>query len=281
MVIRSPLSTNNQQRTTTNNMNLEIKTGEELLLMVLLIGLIFGAIALLVSTLHLYLTVNSTLPAKKEAKVDIYEGSSFWNRIFRVPPSSTNEQLLMAHAPDGIQELDNPTPGWFMGLFYLSIVCAIGYMIIYHVIGDGAVMHQEYTAEMAAADQAHEAYLKKFANAVNESNVTVLKDAKSIEAGKKLFDQNCTACHGAAAEGKVGPNLTDAYWLHGGTIKAVFKTITDGVPDKGMISWKKQLNPVQIQQVSSYIFSLQGSKPAGAKEPQGEEVKPEEVAQNQ
>ncbi|PQA60842.1 cbb3-type cytochrome c oxidase N-terminal domain-containing protein [Siphonobacter curvatus] len=255
-------------------MNFEIKTGEDLFLIVVLCCLILGALALMVTTLHLYLTVKQAFPDSSKKEVDEpYQYSSLWHRIMGLRPTAMNDQLMLEHAPDGIQELDNPTPGWFMALFYGTIVCAIGYMLYYHVLGPGDVMNQEYTAEMAVAEKAHEEYLKKFANSVNESNVTILRDEKAIEAGKKIFDQNCTACHGAAGEGKVGPNLTDNYWLHGGTINAVFKTIAEGVPDKGMLSWKKQLNPIQIQQVSSYIFSLQGTKPAGAKEPQGEEVK--------
>ncbi|MBO9637391.1 cbb3-type cytochrome c oxidase N-terminal domain-containing protein [Siphonobacter aquaeclarae] len=254
-------------------MNFQINTGEELFLVVILAFLVFGALGICVAVIHLYLSVKQlALPAEKSPKEDLYAGGTFWNRLFRVPPSSANDSLLMEHAPDGIQELDNPTPPWFMFLFYGTIVFAAVYLVIYHVAGDGDIMNREYTTEIAAADKAREAYLKKFANSVNENNVTVLKDAKAVTEGKKLFDQYCVACHGSAGEGKVGPNLTDEYWLHGGTVKAVFHTITEGVPDKGMLSWKKQLNPIQIQQVTSYIFSLKGSNPAGAKEPQGEKL---------
>jgi cytochrome c oxidase cbb3-type subunit 3 len=112
--------------------------------------------------------------------------------------------------------------------------------------------------------------MKKFANSVNENNVVALKDAKGLDEGKKIYTQNCVACHGQEAEGKVGPNLTDEYWLHGGDIKKVFHTLTEGVPEKGMISWKKSLNPIQIQQVASFVLSLKGTNPANAKEPQGD-----------
>ncbi|MFT4031003.1 MAG: cbb3-type cytochrome c oxidase N-terminal domain-containing protein [Siphonobacter sp.] len=262
-------------------MHFEIKTGEQLFLIVTLCLLVLAALAIVVTTLYLYLSVKALIPAKEQESdliADAFANTSFWNRLFRIRPSSTDASLVMEHTPDGILELDNPTPPWFMGLFYGTVAIAICYMVYYHVIGDGEVMTTEYTAEMAAADKAHEAYMKKFANSVNEKNVTVLKDAKAISEGKKLFDQYCVACHGSAAEGKVGPNLTDEYWLHGGTIHNVFRTIAEGVPDKGMLSWKKQLNPIQIQQVSSYIFSLQGTKPAGAKEPQGEKVTPQVAA---
>ena len=157
-----------------------------------------------------------------------------------------------------------------MGLFYGSIAIAITYMIVYHVVGSGDIMGSEYVREMAIADKQREAYIAKVAGGINENTVTQLIDVKGIGAGKELFAQNCTACHGANAEGKVGPNLTDAFWLHGGSVKRIFHTLTEGVPAKGMIAWKRQLNPLQIQQVASYIMSLQGSNPAGAKDPQGE-----------
>jgi cytochrome c oxidase cbb3-type subunit 3 len=91
-----------------------------------------------------------------------------------------------------------------------------------------------------------------------------------LNEGKATFEKLCSACHRADAGGQVGPNLTDEYWIHGGGIHNVFKTITYGVPDKGMLSWKSQLTPKQIQQVASYILSLKGSNPAGGKEPQGD-----------
>jgi cytochrome c oxidase cbb3-type subunit 3 len=97
-----------------------------------------------------------------------------------------------------------------------------------------------------------------------------LSDAKGIEKGESLFAQNCSACHGKDGEGGVGPNLTDEYWLHGGDVKDVFKTIKYGVPQNGMISWKAQLSPLNIQEISSYILSLKGSNPPNAKAPQGE-----------
>lgn len=105
---------------------------------------------------------------------------------------------------------------------------------------------------------------------VDENSVVVLTDAGAIAAGKGIYDGNCASCHGVAGEGLVGPNLTDAYWLHGGGIKNVFKTIKYGVPAKGMIAWQNQLNPEAIQKVSSYIVTMQGSNPANAKAPQGE-----------
>ena len=88
--------------------------------------------------------------------------------------------------------------------------------------------------------------------------------------GKAIYAKSCATCHGAEGQGNVGPNLTDNYWIHGGTINDVFLTIKQGVPQKGMIPWEKQLTPLQIQQVASYIISLKGTNPPNPKEPQGE-----------
>ncbi|MEY2792222.1 MAG: hypothetical protein RJA76_214, partial [Bacteroidota bacterium] len=129
--------------------------------------------------------------------------------------------------------------------------------------------NEEYVSEVKMAEKVKEEYLKKFANAVNEDNVKILITKSDVEEGSQIYTTNCVACHGDKGQGGVGPNLTDKFWIHGGSIKSLFHTITNGVPEKGMIAWNKSLNPVQIQKVASFIVSLQGSNPAGAKEPQG------------
>ena len=245
-----------------------IPTGQELFQLVLALALLTGMIGVGVATLYLLLILKKLVgPAPVVKPVD---PRSLWQRVAGLHALSQEKELTMEHAYDGITELDNPTPPWFMGLFYSTIVFAVIYLIVFHVVGSGDIMEREYTQEMAVADQQREEYIRKVAGSINENTVTQLKDVKGIEAGKALLTQHCTACHGANAEGKVGPNLTDAYWLHGGNMKAIFHIITEGVPEKGMIPWKKQLNPLQVQQLASYILSLQGSNPVGAKEPQGE-----------
>jgi cytochrome c oxidase cbb3-type subunit 3 len=128
---------------------------------------------------------------------------------------------------------------------------------------------EEYEIAMNDAAIEKEAYLKKAANKVDENTVVYLKDAASLEAGKKIFTTTCMACHTADGGGAVGPNLTDDYWLHGGSIKDIFKTIKYGWPEKGMKSWKDDYSPVQIAQLASFVKSLHGTKPAKPKEPQG------------
>lgn len=250
----------------------QITTGEQLLLTVLLAIMLLMMLVLLVGVMYLFLVMRKRLapPATSEEA-----SRTIWEKLLSLRPISAEARMTLSHSYDGIKELDNPTPPWFNYLFYGTIVFGIGYLIYFHIMGDGQIMQTEYQQEIALANQAQEEYLKKTANAINENNVTVLTDAKGLTEGKAVYTQYCVACHGAEGQGGVGPNLTDEYWLHGGSIKDVFHTVKEGVPAKGMIAWKSQLKPNQIQQVSSFILSLQGTKPAGAKEPQGEKYVPQ------
>jgi cytochrome c oxidase cbb3-type subunit 3 len=187
-------------------------------------------------------------------------------------PVDQEEVILTDHIYDGIRELDNNLPPWWKYMFYATIVFAGAYMYYYHFSPDGQLQIEEYHQEVAIAEKEIAAYMKLAANSIDETNVK-LSEAKGIENGKSIFLQNCAACHGRAGEGGVGPNLTDEYWLHEGGLKDVFRTIKYGVPQKGMISWKTQLSPSGIQDVASYIMSIQGTNPPNGKAPQGEQYK--------
>jgi len=180
----------------------------------------------------------------------------------------SDEQLLLDHDYDGIRELDNKLPSWYMFLFYLTIFFGIVYMINYHVLGKNNLMYDEYTQEMTDAQMKKEE-LTKTGVLININNVTELKDPADLQKGKEIFTTNCIPCHGVNGEGTVGPNLTDIYWIHGGGIKNVFNIISEGVPAKGMITWKTQLNPKQIQQVASYTLTFAGTNPSNGKAPEG------------
>lgn len=248
-------------------------TGLSFYELLLISALFVMCIILLVVTLTLNKFVKTLLkPNEQEdtAYVQAMENRTFWQKFWSLKPLSMEKDMMIEHEFDGIAELDNPTPPWFMYLFYSTIVFAVIYLFAFHIVGNGHIMTNEYAEEIAVADKAHELYMKKFANSVNENNVKALTDAKSLEDGSKIYTQNCVACHGDKGQGIVGPNLTDEFWLHGGSTKEIFHTITEGVPEKGMISWKKSLNPIQVQHVVSYITTLQGTKPANAKEPQGD-----------
>lgn len=236
-----------------------------------LISLIFlTGIIILVVTLQLNAALKKL---SKDPQAVAEDELSWWEKFKGLKPLEQERELIMEHTYDGIAELDNPTPPWFMYLFYSTIIFGFIYGAYYHVYQDGNIQEAEYKTEVAAAEKAREAYMKQFANSVNEDNVVVVKEAKDLTEGSQIYSTNCVACHGDKGQGGVGPNLTDLYWIHGGSIKDLFHTITNGVPEKGMIAWNKTLNPIQIQQVSSYILTLQGSNPPGAKEPQGTEQK--------
>ncbi|MET4108319.1 cbb3-type cytochrome c oxidase N-terminal domain-containing protein [Hymenobacter sp. UYP22] len=178
---------------------------------------------------------------------------------------------MLDHDYDGIQEFDNDLPPWWKYGFYVTIVFAVGYLAYYHVAQAGELSHAEYETEM------QQAALLVSPDADDPNQLTTYQPLTSpvdLGSGKTIFASNCAACHGPNGEGKVGPNLTDEYWLHGGEVNHVYKTVKFGVQGKGMVAWKGKLSGKQILQVSSYILSLQGSKPAGAKEPQGEKEAP-------
>ncbi len=218
-------------------------------------------------------------PPKKEKKPK----AEVWNKLLSLRPMAEEKELLIAHDYDGIQELDNPIPGWFMYLFYATIIFGVGYLLNYHVFKTGQLQYDEYKTEMAQADIAKKLYLSKAANQVDENTVKLVSEPDVLKAGQGIFIQNCKPCHGEHGEGNVGPNLTDDFWLHGSKINDLFKTIKYGVLAKGMPTWEKQLSPKQMADVANYVKSLHDTHPAGAKEPQGTKDTPidDKLALNQ
>lgn len=179
-------------------------------------------------------------------------------------------EIMLDHNYDGIEELDNDLPPWWKYGFYLTILVGIIYLFNFHVLHTGDLQGAEFDKEVAKAKLEVAEYMKTAANNVDETNVKILTELADIEAGKNVYTANCAACHGKIGEGGVGPNMTDNYWIHGGDIVNVFKSVKYGWPDKGMKSWKEDLSPMQMAQVSSYIHSLIGSNPPNGKAPQGD-----------
>jgi cytochrome c oxidase cbb3-type subunit III len=204
----------------------------------------------------------------KEGVVDVV--AKWWSKMNSFRPVHEEVDMDLGHDYDGIRELDNKLPPWWLYGFYICVIFAGVYLYRFHVSHSAPSTQEEYQIAMAQADAEKEEYLKSAASKVDENSVALITDAASLAEGKKLFATNCSPCHGANAQGVVGPNLTDDYWLHGGGVKNVFKTIKYGVQEKGMKSWKDDFSPVQIAELASFIKSLHGSKPAGAKEPQGD-----------
>lgn len=194
----------------------------------------------------------------------------FWNRFHEAVPVAKEESVVTDHEYDGIRELDNRLPSWWLYGFYFTILFGVAYLINYHVIGTGMSQEEEYLTEMQEADEKVKLYLASLDNLVDENSVVLLTESVDIAAGKAIYDANCAVCHANDGGGGVGPNFTDKYWIHGGDMKSIFSTIKYGVPEKGMISWESQLPPKKMQQVASYIYNMEGQPSANPKEAQGE-----------
>jgi cytochrome c oxidase cbb3-type subunit 3 len=185
-------------------------------------------------------------------------------------PIEREVDIMLDHNYDGITELDNNLPPWWKYMFYATIVFAVVYLVRYHITGDGQLQTAEYMAEVNEAAAEKETMMANATDMVTEENVEYLIAAADLAKGEAIYQGNCATCHGQLGEGGAGPNMTDEYWIHGGGIKNIFKTIKYGVPAKGMIAWQSQFSPTQMQKVASYVLSLQGTNPANGKAPQGE-----------
>ena len=211
------------------------------------------------------LAAEEQLPLKESAWF-----KNLMNKLTPTVPIENEASLLMNHDYDGIKELDNNLPPWWVYSFYACIVFAAIYLVRYEMLGaDNQEM--ELKKELAQAKIEVAEYMKNAPDLMDEKTVTQLTDPADLAIGKTTFETNCAACHRADAGGQIGPNLTDDNWILGGGIKNIFHTITNGGRDgKGMISWKGTLKPKEIQKVASYIMSLKGSNPKDPKAPDGE-----------
>ncbi len=201
-----------------------------------------------------------------------------WKGLTASVPKGMERDVMLDHDYDGIRELDNRMPPWLQYIFVVSVATAIIYILIYHVYNIGMLPLEEYATELQRADDQKAKMLLTAGSSIDESSAKLLTDASSLAAGKTIFIARCAACHGQLGEGGVGPNLTDDYWLHGGSINEVFKVVKYGVPAKGMVSWTGILKPEEMETVSSFILSMQGTAPPNPKAPQGEKYVAKVVA---
>lgn len=214
----------------------------------------------------------SAATAKEPAKKSAFS-VFFTRKILGVKPIEAEKDVLLDHDYDGIKELDNDLPPWWKYGFYMTIITGVIYLTGYHITGSFKLQAQEYERDIAEAEAAVNAYKTKMALNVDESNAMFLTEGDKIAKGKDIFMKNCVACHGNAGEGKIGPNLTDEYWLYGGSAGEVFKTVKYGT-NKGMQAWKESLSPVDMQNVISFIHTLQGTNPPNAKAAEGKPYTP-------
>ncbi|HEY5416911.1 MAG TPA: cbb3-type cytochrome c oxidase N-terminal domain-containing protein [Gemmatimonadaceae bacterium] len=184
-----------------------------------------------------------------------------------------DQDHLLEHSYDGIQEFDNPMPRWWVYLFWATIIFSILYFFNVPGFGVGKGRIADYDRDIAAAASADaKRKAAQPAGASGEQLAAMTKDASVVALGKQVFGQNCAACHRADAGGQIGPNLADDYWLHGGTLEQIHKTVVDGVLEKGMPPWGKVLKPNQLDAVVAYIYTLRGTNPPNPKAPQGDLV---------
>lgn len=194
----------------------------------------------------------------------------FWKGLTNAAPIEREAEVMTDHEYDGIKELDNVLPPWWLGLFYLSIIFAVVYFGYYEVYKSTDMSIDEYQAEMVLAEE------QAAAIGVNVNNVAIMEDESNLANGQSVFESNCVSCHLNDGGGSIGPNLTDQYWKNGGSIQELFTTVTDGISGTAMVSWKALISPNDIQDVSSYILvKLQGTTPANPKDPEGELYTPE------
>lgn len=181
----------------------------------------------------------------------------------------SNKDRLLDHHYDGIQEYDNPLPGWWTWLFVASIVFSIGYYA-YYQLGAGPTVIAEYDADVrAAAERQAKLAPPPGAGAGTDELRAVASDPTAMAKAKEIFGTRCMPCHGPEGQGVIGPNLADDYWIHGRTLADIRRTIHDGVIDKGMVPWKDQLSPKEIDALAAYVGTLAGTNPPNPKPPQG------------
>lgn len=243
-------------------------------------GFVF-VVALLVLGIAIYLLqiLNMLIKMQEAAKPESAQSEEvqqslwqrFWIWINGYQPMEKEAELMLDHNYDGIRELDNHLPPWWKWLLYGSFIWGAIYLIVYHVTDSLPLMEQEYQNEVArAAEQKAKLAAAQPAEVIDENTLVYQPDEAILASGKKIYAINCASCHMPEGQGSIGPNLTDDYWIHGGSIKDIYLTIKNGVPEKGMISWAPVLSPAQMRDVAFYIKSLRGTNPPNPKAPQGE-----------
>lgn len=242
----------------------------------LMVLLILIAIELILKSIENVLFQTLSEEAKErylDAKADSRQwawGKKVWDKLTGNKPIEKEGEIILDHNYDGIKELDNELPPWWVWMFYATIIFGVVYLVRFHIVGDYD-QELEYEQEVAAANLAIEEYKKTAKDLVDVNTVELLTDAADLSAGKAIFETTCVACHMADGGGGIGPNLTDEHWILGGGIKNVFNTISEGGRDgKGMVAWKQTLKPVEMAQVASYVLTFQGTTPANPKAPEGD-----------
>ncbi|MFY0650935.1 MAG: c-type cytochrome [Cyclobacteriaceae bacterium] len=250
---------------------------ENEIIMLVVMGMVFIVFIIVLGVAFYALTILRLIVGQEKKDRAESEGveykpePSLWKKLAGTEVEIQEESsILLDHNYDGIRELDNHLPPWWKYLFYLTIVFAVIYVFVYHVSDSLPLQEEEYRMEVALAEQQSEEKTASEGVAIDESNIEYSDEAAILSNGEKVYNRTCAVCHAPDGGGGVGPNLVDEYWLHGGGIKDIFKSIKYGIPDKGMIAWESQLSAANMRDLSCYIVSLKGTTPASPKDPQGE-----------
>ncbi len=225
-------------------------------------------LAVLIKRLSTELLPQKAPAPAKENRLKIW-WAKLDKKLTRAVPVAKEADVMLDHDYDGIRELDNALPPWWKYGFYITIGVAVIYLLNFEVFGYGENPTQEYNAEMAKAKVQMEIYEANNKDKIDENNVP-MADAAGLAKAKEIFSTKCFVCHGMQGEGSVGPNLTDDYWLHKGSLNDIYKSIKIGYPDKGMQSWANEFSPKEISFLASYVETLHGTNPPNPKAPQGE-----------
>lgn len=187
-------------------------------------------------------------------------------------PGTRDTDRLLEHEYDGIREYDNPLPGWWVYLFWLTVIASPIYYVYYHV-GIGKSIHDEYNLTVSDA-AAREAEMMAKQDLSEEGLASLMENKGAMSGMAQVYQANCATCHGAKAEGFTGPNLTDEYWIHGGSLIDIYETIRDGVPGKEMQSWLPKLGPGKVMMMAAYVGTKRNTNVSGGLAPQGEKWVP-------
>lgn len=255
---------------------METDEGKVLLLvgamMIILIVLLIVMLVLLGVTAQILLGRNLQAQGKESQSVDfITQLKQRWV-TGKLKPVGQEGDMLLDHNYDGIKEMDYSMPPWLRYVFIGTFIFAVFYVPAYMYFDLVPDQKSEYKAEIQEAALMAELRAKAGLMSITAETAEEMDDEETIMAGKTIFEKSCAVCHAPDGGGGVGPNLTDEYWLHGNDIKGVFTTVSEGVPQKGMVPWKGKLSPKEIQDVANFVISLAGTTPAKPKEPQGNKI---------
>ena len=253
------------------------------------VGFMFIVILLVLTVAVYMLKVINIMARNAQMEKAAQEGRAFkpepslWERIWQgannFVPVEKEATILLDHNYDGIRELDNHLPPWWTYLFIGTIIWSVIYFFAYHVTDSLPLSIVEYDTEVAVAnDQIRKRKAAAPGIQIDENNVLATMDANDLKDGKSTFTSICASCHRADGGGDIGPNLTDDYWKHGGSMTDVYKVVKNGVTGTNMVAWGGTMSAEKMRNVSGYLLTLVGSNPLNAKKPEGTLFKAEPIA---